>query len=176
MYISKKMKIALAVSILINMTLLYFIIQKSAEPVNLKAEAEQSEKTIFVDLKGEIVNPGVYELKNQERLFYLVDKAGGLTENADSFKVNLSIILEDEMTIIIPCKNDSSGQMINNRVSINYSDLDALKTLNGIGDSKAKAIIRYREENGPFKKLEELLRVSGIGEATFNSIKDDITL
>ena len=158
---------------------------------------ELKEETIVVDIKGEVNNPGIYEVPSNTRIMDVINAAGGLTTFADTNNINLSKIVEDEMVIIIESVNEESNDYtINNDGAINPSDAlgssgdkpssslislnraskEELMTLSGIGESKADAIIEYRNKTGGFKKIEELMEVSGIGEATFNKIKDNITI
>ena len=114
-------------------------------------------KSVFVDIKGAVVTPGVYELEENKRVIDVINLAGGLKENASTINLNLSKIVEDEMYIIVYSKEE-------------------LMTLNGIGESKADAIIKYRQENGKFNNLEDIKNVSGISDNTYEKIKDDISL
>lgn len=174
-----------------------------------KKDNNTDNKYYKVDIKGEIVNPGIYELKIDSRVIDVINAAGGLTENADTSVINLSKKINDEMVIIIysreqvkdfektkeiekqvldkcseldenSLKNDACIDSSNNKhtgkVNINTASLEELMTLTGIGEAKAKDIIKYREENGGFKTIDDLLKVSGIGDNTFASIKENITV
>ncbi len=128
---------------------------------------------IHVDIKGEVLNPGVYEVDQELIIEDVVLLAGGLTTDADVGSINMASKVVDGMYIFIPgIKNESSSD----KVSINSGSLTELMTLPGIGESRALAIIEYREVNGYFSNLEGLMNVSGIGQATFNNIKDFISL
>lgn len=161
-----------------------------------------------VDIKGQIVAPGIYSLKKDSRIIDVIEKAGGLTENADTSVINLSKKIQDEMVIIIysreevatfketkeiekqvqvNCLQKEENALVNNacvtennqmsgKVSINSGTLEELMTLKGIGESKAKDIIAYREANGPFQTIEEIMNVPGIGESRFAAIQEDITV
>ncbi len=161
-----------------------------------------------VDIKGEILNPGIYSIAPSSRVIDVIEKAGGLTENANTTVINLSKKVTDEMVIIIysndqvkdfaktkeleqqvqnNCLQKDENSLVNDacittstntssKVSINTATLEELQTLPGIGESKAKDIISYRETNGAFTSIEDLLKVSGIGEAVLAKIKDYITL
>ena len=145
-------------------------------------------ETYIVDIKGAIKSPGTYELEEGKRIIDVIDLAGGILESADLSNVNLSKKISDEMLIIIPelnkfSNNDYNNNYIynsvsndNNKVSINYDTLENLMTLNGIGEAKAQAIIDYRNNNGLFKNIEDVKKVSGIGNSTFEKIKDYIKL
>ena len=102
--------------------------------------------------------------------------AGGTTEDADISRINLAKIVVDEEKINVPAKvvleesEESNSKMVN----INSASVEKLSSLNGIGKSTAEKIVKYREENGYFNTIEEIMNVSGIGESKFNSIKDNI--
>ncbi len=196
--------------------------EEPEEIIELTQEVEQEEpkKQIKIDIKGEVKKPGVYELKENDRVSDAIKASGGLTENADTELINLSKNLKDEMVIIIYNKNkieelkqelketktvieyiekecscpDTINEACikenisekqtnktqqpskNNKISLNTGTQEELLTLPGIGESKAQAIIKYREENGGFKTIEEIKNISGIGESTFEKFKDYITV
>ena len=142
-------------------------------------------------IDGCVNKPGVYSFKKDDRIKDIIDLAGGFTKDADTKSVNLAMKLKDEMKIFIPSKNEISklqnhntenSQIVTlkdnnsiNLVNINTADSNKLQTLPGIGPSKAKKIIEFREKN-QFKKIEELKNVDGIGEKTFESLKSLITI
>lgn len=138
---------------------------------------------VIVDIKGAVKNPGVYEVDPQARVNEVVEKAGGFTEKAAEQLVNLAEIVYDEMYIVIPTIEDDEtiDQTVATndgkaKVHINRADQAELETLNGIGPSKAEAIINYRDEHGPFKTVDDLLNVSGIGEKTLEIFRDEIQI
>ncbi|KHE71686.1 helix-hairpin-helix domain-containing protein [Halobacillus sp. BBL2006] len=146
---------------------------------------ESTEPIIKVDVKGEVKNPGVYSVENNLRVDDVIQLAGGMTENADPTSVNLAQKLIDEMVVHVYASelNDlgaisedgsAPAQKKNNQVILNQATVEEVQSLNGIGPSKAEAIIQYREENGPFRSAEDLLNVSGIGEKTLENMIDDI--
>lgn len=147
-----------------------------------KIEKNESNDVVIVDIKGEINNPGVYELTKEKRIKDAIDAAGGLKENADTSKINLSQKLKDQMMIVIPkigeqIKQNSAEQYNENNkktVNINTASKEELMTINGIGETKAKAIISYRENKGEFTKIEDITKVNGIGKSTFEKIKENI--
>lgn len=148
-------------------------------------EADNNEGEVIVDIKGEINQPGVYELDSNARIMDVVDLASGFTDEADETAVNLAQKVHDEMIIIVPAQLEdgvnaddgtvSSGTM-NEKIRLNYATQEEIETLSGIGPSKAQAIIQYREENGFFQSVEDLLNISGIGEKTLEDIRDDIQI
>lgn len=244
--------------------LVYFVVSnnKSEKIVNTKVEEKfsseekleetpkeevkeiEKEKTIFVDVKGEVKMPGVYELGLGKRVIDAINTAGGLTKNAYTKYINLSKVLSDECVIIVNNKseikkieekknieeiiiNDNTSVSVkesevitndvdktkeevkkeekkeevkedvkneekneektdnvkedvkdnlNTLVNINSASLDELMSINGIGESKAKAIIEYRNSNGLFKSIEEIKNVSGIGDKLYDKIKENITV
>ncbi len=161
-------------------------------------ESEEVINDVSVDIKGLVVNPGVYNIKSDSRIIDAIELAGGLKEGANTEQINLRKKVTDEMVIVIYSneevesmkKNDSYNNIdnanyvdeykINNtsdgKVSINTSTLEELMTLKGIGKSKAEAIIKYRNTIGLFNSIEEIMNVSGIGESIYKKIKDNIKL
>ena len=132
------------------------------------------------------MNPGVYQVTKDTRLYEVIDMAGGLNEDADTDSVNRASFVEDCQKIVIPAKGsgtgaDAAGQAasaspgINEQglVNINTATLDELKTLNGIGDVIAERIIEYRSSNA-FKSKEDIMSVKGIGKGIYEKIKDRI--
>ncbi len=161
-------------------------------------ESEEVINDVSVDIKGLVVNPGVYNIKSDSRIIDVIELAGGLKEGANTEQINLSKKVTDEMVIVIYSneevesmkKNDSYNNIDNanyveeykindtsdGKVSINTSTLEELMTLKGIGKSKAEAIIKYRNTVGLFNSIEEIMNVSGIGESIYKKIKDNIKL
>ena len=139
-------------------------------------------KKYIVDVKGAVKFPGTYELEEGKRVIDVINLAGGVLENADLLSINLSKKISDEMLIIIPEINIISEENFINdfnndgKISINYGTLENLMSLNGIGEIKAKAIIDSRNNNGMFKTIEDIKNVSGIGNSTFEKIKEYIKL
>ena len=128
--------------------------------------------TIHVQIDGEVEQEGEYELALYSTLDDALEKAS-TSDQADIEALNPSIILKDGDVIHVPRKKEESEKQ---RVSINYAEADELCTLSGIGPSTAERIIAYREENGLFQMLEDLMRVKGIGKSRFEKIRDDICL
>lgn len=139
------------------------------------------EEYIYVDIKGEVINPNVYKVKKGLRVIDVINLAGGLTEESDTSNINLSKIVTDEMVIVIKSKNneevyiDSDVDINNNNqlIDINTCTIDELLTLPGIGESKANNIIEYRKKN-KFNTINDIMNVSGISESLFNKIKEYI--
>ena len=142
------------------------------------------EAVIFVDIKGEVKKPGVYQMKVGDRVKDALDAAGGLTAEADSQKVNLAQRVEDQMVIVVPKVGEEAEAIPagatskevskEGKVNINTATVEELKTLKGVGEKKAEAIIEYRKKNGSFKTKEDLMKVRGIGKKLFESFKERI--
>ncbi len=188
----------------------------SVKKLSIVKEEKINSKTFFVDIKGAVNAPGVYELDSNKRVIDVINLAGGLKDNADTINLNLSKKITDEMYIIvytkdeiynykknkennnqITCasfececpdvKNDACIKNSNNstenktekitgKLSINTATKEELMTLPSIGEAKADAIISYRQTNGNFNLIEDIKKVSGIGDSVFEKIKDYIVL
>ena len=153
------------------------------ENLDTSKEEYLDDEYYYVDIKGCIKNPGVYKLIKGSRVKDVIELAGGLTSDSDTSNINLAKIIEDEMVININSVNDNSGNNygmnstnLSDLININTASLEQLMTLSGIGESKAKSIISYREENGNFNEIEDITKVSGIGQALYEKIKDYITV
>ena len=165
----------------------------------ISAEAELSEmpvetepEMIFVDVCGAVMNPGVYELDGSSRVFQAIEAAGGFLPEAAASAVNQAQPVSDGQQIYVPTQEEAEEGALpaaiqpadpgsetanaNGVVNINTADASALKSLSGIGDAKAQAILTYREEHGFFSSIEEIMQVPGIKESTFSAIKDKINL
>lgn len=158
-------------------------------------DIEEVEEKVIIHITGCIKNQGIVILNHGERVIDAIEKAGGVTEEADLNKINLAYELQDGEKLYIPSKNDeddeqylSSGEnkYVSNSydseskgstiININKATKEELQTLNGIGESMANKIIKYREENGKFENIEDIKNVPGIGDAKFNNIKDYISV
>lgn len=148
---------------------------------------------IIVEIKGEVAKPDVYQLEEGSIIKDLIDMAGGVTEEADLSRINRAEeLLNHELIIIGNINDETESSVVQNNstyssngnnsdkvstlININTADLEQLKGITGIGNIKAQSIIDYREANGGFKSLEELKNVDGIGDKTFEKIKEQITL
>lgn len=158
-------------------------------------QEKNKEQEIYIHIIGEVKNQGIIVLKKGDRICDAIEKAGGITENADLSKVNLAYVLSDGQKLRIPNINDKNenisyisaesgdnnvveggnGSMKNGeKININNASQTELETITGIGPSIAAKIIQYREKNGKFKKVEDLRNVSGIGESKFEGMKDEV--
>jgi competence protein ComEA len=163
--------------------------KNSSDVNNKEVAATIKDKNIIVEIKGEVNRPDVYTLNENSIIKELIEAAGGLTENADLSNINRAKKLQNHELVYVANKNDtkkdvkvtnsetntSNSQGITNKtVNINTATLEELKTLNGIGDSKAKSIIEFREQSGGFKSKEDIKNVNGIGDKMFERIKEQI--
>lgn len=171
---------------------------------------EEKEEEYKVDIKGAVITPGLYSLPKSSRVIDVINKAGGLKDNANTTPINLSLKIKDEMVIIIytneevenfakakekearmikecnefnnlrndACINTKSNKetKVEGKININTATKEELNTLPGIGSSKAKSIIEYREKVNGFKEIDELKKVEGIGEELFAKIKENIII
>lgn len=153
-------------------------------------ETELGDVKVIVDIKGEVKEPGVYELQEDDRIQTAIERAGGFTNKADEQQINLAQKVHDEMVIYIPKEGEietpiqpvpspsgsggASSNTPDDLIEVNKATVDELTKLQGIGPAKAQAIIDYREEHGLFKQVEDLLEVNGIGEKTLENIREQL--
>ncbi|MBQ8279200.1 MAG: helix-hairpin-helix domain-containing protein [Roseburia sp.] len=146
-------------------------------------EADEENAVCYVYVCGAVQTPGVYALPEGSRIYEAISQAGGLTVDADGTCVNQAEQISDGMMIRIYTQAETSeaeayeideSQPDDGRVDINSAGIAELMTLPGIGASKAEAILSYREENGDFSKIEDLMNIPGIKEGIFNQIKEHI--
>lgn len=166
----------------------------SAESVPAAAESEPPSRAVyFVHVCGQVNVPGVYEMEPGSRIYEAVELAGGFSQEADSQYLNLAQEITDGMKIEVPTGEQArewtasgrapavsggggaaAGQAV--KVNINTAGRDELMTLSGIGASRADDIIRYRENYGPFLRIEDIMNIPGIKDAAFQKIKDSISV
>ena len=170
---------------------------------------EMQKEIIVVHISGAVAKEGIVELTLGKRISDVIEKAGGLLENANLDKINLAFKVEDGMKIHIPTNEEIKNEMLNQnenrdnryvynenviqnssnnsvksnnkksnneKININTATEEKLDELPGVGESTANKIIKYREENGKFKNIEDIKNVSGIGDAKFDGIRDEITV
>ena len=157
----------------------YYIIPKDDIIISQETSTLDKNTDIFVHIEGEVNNPGLIQVSFGTRLYELIERAGGTTENADLSRVNLASILSDEQKIMIPAKvviDDEESEENSKIVNINTASKEKLMTLDGIGSSMADKIIKYRQDNGYFNSIDDLKKVSGIGESKFNELKDNVSI
>lgn len=193
-----KKKLLLPTSV--ALAFLFFIIQSHFNSANSTADSIQpipineaiqpqespieflEDNRIFVEVKGAVNMPGVYELAPEDRVLNAIELAGGYLPTSDSKGINHAQKVEDEMVIYVPVEGEevesllsSSGES-SNLVNINTADIPLLTTLPGIGPAKAESIIAYRNEQGIFKETADLMKVTGIGTKTFEKLESFITI
>ncbi len=174
------------------------ILSNVVEKETKEDETIEEKNKIVVYIAGAIKNEGIYELEKNSRIANIIEKAGGLTNDANINNINLAYILQDGMKVYIPKNNDknemnddtntyvskgneeskidkgTSVETKNSKININTATQTELETLPGIGPSTAANIINYRKENGKFNNIEDLKKVSGIGDSKYNKIKEMI--
>ena len=178
----------------------------SSVSASSSSAASAANAEVVCDISGAVKHQGVYRLKNGARLEDLIEKAGGLTKDAQLKAINRSQLLKDQDKIYIPGKGDkteaaqtansasasapaastsassssvsssTSGAASGDLINLNTATAADLQKLNGIGEKKAEQIIAYRQEKGSFKSIDDLKEVSGIGDKTFAAIKDQLTI
>lgn len=157
-----------------------------------KEPDQENEETVFVYVCGAVNIPGVYELEKGSRIYQAVLLAGGTREDAAAEFVNQAQLVEDGAQIYIPSREEAAQGIPggatgvldpgtdaaenDGKVNLNTASEEELKTLSGIGDTRAERILEYRETNGGFGTIEELMKVEGIKEGVFDKIKDRITV
>ena len=169
-------------------------LQAEVAAVSKDSSTEKEEKDesleqdlITVDVKGAVKSPGIYDLPVGSRVNDAVQKAGGLTEQADSKSLNLAQKVSDEALVYVPAKGEEvaseetgsgapSSTSKDKKVNLNKASLEELKQVKGLGGKRAQDIIDHREANGKFKSVDELKKVSGIGAKTIEKLKDYVTV
>ena len=153
----------------------------------VKKEEPVEQDLITVDVKGAVKAPGIYDLPVGSRVNDAVQKAGGLTEQADSKSLNLAQKVSDEALVYVPAKGEESASektgsgapsstSKDKKVNLNKASMEELKQVKGLGGKRAQDIIDHRESNGKFKSVDELKKVSGIGAKTIEKLKDYVTV
>ena len=154
------------------------------EDKNQKEEVVEQD-LITVDVKGAVKSPGIYDLPVGSRINDAVQKAGGLTDNADSKSINLAQRISDEALVYVPTKEEATSREAqsnasstkeNKKVNLNKASIEELKQVKGLGVKRAQDIIDHRDSNGKFKSVDELKKVSGIGAKTIEKLKEYVTV
>lgn len=180
-------------------------VESPEESVDMEAQEvletlqEEAPKMIAVHICGAVNQPGVYYLKEKQRVYEGILEAGGFREDADRDYLNQALFLEDGMKVTVPTREETRELRASEQVSreegfiqeaqlyekarekqqkvdLNTADEALLCTLPGIGESRAKSILAYRKEHGAFEKTEDIMKVSGIKEAAYEKIKDYVTV
>ncbi len=164
--------------------------QEESSGTDQEIPQEEREPALIIHICGAVERPGVYELPGGSRIYQAIEEAGGFTDEADRDYLNQAKGLEDGIRLYVPTREETSqdgwtgeeaavGTGQENRsglVNINTADEKELCTLAGIGSSKAKSIIAYREANGRYEKIEDVMKVEGIKQGLFAKIRDSITV
>ena len=153
-------------------------IDQGEMPTEENKESTEDTEHIFVYVCGAVNQEGVYELASGSRVYEAIAMAGGFREDADARNVNQAEVLEDEERIYVPVIGEEVPveDKKDARININKASKEELMTLPGVGESRAESIIKYREQQGAFQSIEEIMQVSGIKEGLFEKIKDFITI
>ena len=168
-----------------------------AAPQGISAAAENAEEpdsgdaqkdgTIWVYVCGAVHAPGVYELPSGSRIYHVIQAAGGMLPEAETRAVNQAQELSDGEQITVPTVEEAqdpaqpavsggSAASGDGKVNLNTAGIEELCTLTGIGETRAQAIVDYREQNGGFQSIEELMNIDGIKEKTFEKLKEEVTV
>lgn len=173
----------------------YLYIQQSTNPEVLQVQKpeetvekevlvtpveESEEQQLIVHVCGAVVNPGVYTMESDDRVYQAIQAAGGVLPEADGDRLNQAGTLEDGMQLYVPFQGEATvsteEESQDEGVNINLATKEELMTLPGIGESKAEAIIAYREEHGEFQRIEDLTNISGIKNGVYEKIKEQIRI
>ena len=170
--------------------------KKNSQKEKAETQTSSSEESEFltVDVKGAVKNPGIYQLKKTSRINDAIQKAGGLTTDADSKSINLAQKLTDEAVVYVATVGENAASVASNtgqsstlgtsevasqkgnKVNLNTADLSELQTISGIGQKRAQDILDYREANGKFNSVDDLKNVSGVGAKTLEKLKEYVTV
>lgn len=178
------------------------LVPEQGEPLEIEAtidEEAQAREFLTVEIAGEVHQPYVYDVPQGSRVIDGIKAAGGLTDSADTRDTNLAAPLVDGMKVYVPSKlevnavevttgikagssyvsgstaiKSEASQSDSGKVNINTADSVRLQTLNGVGPATAEKIISYRTEKGPYKTIDDIKKVSGIGEKTYEKLKEHI--
>jgi competence protein ComEA len=183
--VSKKLLVLMVSLVAAGIFLINAITAPTEAAVSVPAQSEITEvevqaAEIYVHVVGEVQSPGIYQLSSGARLIDAVFAAGGLSKLADQSSVNLARELTDGEQVVVfrtgeaPAVTGAMSQA--SRISLNQSSALELEQLPGVGPALAGRIVDWREANGGFKKKEDLLNISGIGDKLFAGIKDEVVL
>lgn len=163
---------------------------EGAEMIVPKEEPQTPKKLCYVHICGAVAEPGVYQVAEGERIFRVVELAGGYTGDAVPEYLNLAAEVADGMKLMVPTAAEfatmenrlftaADGQepvSDTGKINLNTATKEQLIKLSGIGEAKAEAILKYRKEHGNFVRPEDIMNIPGIKQAAFDRIKDEITI
>ena len=169
---------------------LYFIEETSEENLTSVDIPQSEELIIYIDIKGAVNRPGLYQLSEGSRMVDAIEAAGGLTTEADDRTINLAEKLLDQQKIIVYTESEIAEQLMQEdrdnllerdvypsnpsdatqKININIATIDELQALPNIGPKKAQAIIEYRQTNGSFQTIDQIKEIKGIGEKTYEEL------
>jgi competence protein ComEA len=160
------------------------IAQPGADVAQQASSSSSPSVTLIVDVAGEVREPGVYEFAEGDRVIDAIERAGGQMPKADLSLLNLAAPLADGTQILVPKSGPPAAGLpggaapgsTNGLININSASATDLEALSGIGEVLAATIIEYRDQNGPFVSVDDLMDVSGIGPATLEEIRDQVTV
>lgn len=188
-----RLKIVVALVVAAGVLLSWWLLSarpRTSEPeaVHLSAQTERSTggqaAELVIDVEGKVKRPGIVTLPRGSRVHHAITKAGGVVDGADTSSLNLARILADGEQVIVGSGTPggagaagatASGAPTGGRVSLNSATLEQLDTLPGVGPVTAQAIVAYRTAHGGFQRVEDLLNVKGIGDATLADLKDQVS-
>lgn len=164
--------------------------EPSAGETTIKGRVNPADERVVVDVKGAVHKPGIYQIARPARLYQVIQSAGGATQDADLSQLNLAQEVMDGSVLYVPKKgekvtdqswlsgtsNSTSSATKDQTININTATVEQLQELNGIGPSKAAAIVQYREQHGPFRKVGDVAKVPGIGEKLLGRFQSQIGL
>ena len=190
---NEKFKIVLVIFIIVIGIILFkiymnndvdeFVIDNNIEnEIKIEENKKETEKQIVIHVAGEVNNPGIVILKEGNRVIDAINAAGGKTSEADYTNINLASVLEDGQKVYIPNIkekdeiNNKNEEKNNGKININKANVQELEGLPGIGNSIARSIVEYRNENGSFKSKEDIKNVTGIGDQKYEKIQKYIEI
>lgn len=163
--------------IFLIIALLIFLVSctPSTQPPLTLNEKPKTTSYLTIEVRGEVINPGLYMVKQGTLLYEVIELCGGFTSSANIVELTLVSELTQNQTITIPSKTPNSDNQ-NHKINLNHASIDELMQIPGIGKAKAEAIVHYRNTKGSFRQIDEIMQVQGIGQALFNTIKTYITI
>lgn len=172
----KRIIIGAIIGVLIIIGIVITVITNNNPPIidNPENNYNYNNKNIIIEVKGEVFRPGIYIVLEGSRVNDIISLCGGFTNDAITSNINLARIVNDGELINIGSKN--SNEIVNQKININIASIEQLMELTGIGETKAKAIISYRNDVSKFMLIEDIMNVNGISSVLFEKIKDSITV